>query len=281
MEIIFISFLIAFIISLYAGIYDLRTTEIPEEAPFLLVSFGLFLWFIYSLYTGDISYLLKSISIGLLLTFIGYTLYKFGQWGDGDAALLGGIGFLLPFFPTYNFFPLFYLFLLFLVGAIYSIVYAIVIGVIDNRVRKKLKDSISNIFLKSLIISILITSFVFLLFIGYVWINVFLGSIIKLSIITFVISFIFILFYYYAKIVENTVFIRRIKTSELKVGDVLYHSKKWQGLTKKDIERLKRKKKFVLIKEGVRFGPVFSISLLVSLFLKKWIIMFFPFLMFL
>ncbi len=280
MEIVLLPFSLAFLISLYAGIYDLRTTEIPEDAPFLLVSLGLFLWFAYSLYTGDISYLLKSVSAGTMLSFIGYLLYKLGQWGDGDAALLGGIGFLLPFFPGYNFFPLCYLFLLFVVGAAYTMLYAFVVGILDKRARRRLKLSLPDILLKSFTISLLPACFIPVLAVC-LGISTLIGSLIEFSLLAFGISFILVAFCYYARVVENTAFIKRVHVSKLKVGDVLYRSKTWRGLSKGEINALKRKKRFVLIKEGVRFGPVFPIALLISAWLKNWLIAIFPFLLFL
>ena len=76
---------------------------------------------------------------------------------------------------------------------------------------------------------------------------------------------IYLLYFFvkYAKSIENKAFTRKIPTNKLKLGDVLV-SDKWRGLTKKDINQIKKSKKFVYIKEGIRFAPVFVITVLVT-----------------
>ncbi|HDD46289.1 MAG TPA: hypothetical protein ENG42_02350 [Candidatus Aenigmarchaeota archaeon] len=73
------------------------------------------------------------------------------------------------------------------------------------------------------------------------------------------------LFFYYSKIIDEIVLKKRILTKNLKEGDVLAGSK-WRGLNKKEIAKLRKRKKYVWIKEGVRFAPVFPITMLVTLF---------------
>ncbi len=72
------------------------------------------------------------------------------------------------------------------------------------------------------------------------------------------------LFWRYALAVENNVFKRKVHTSNLKVGDVLI-DEKWLGVTQEDIEKLKKEKDYVMIKDGVRFVPVFAITIVVTL----------------
>ncbi|MCS7106355.1 MAG: hypothetical protein NZ942_03500, partial [Candidatus Aenigmarchaeota archaeon] len=55
--------------------------------------------------------------------------------------------------------------------------------------------------------------------------------------------------------------------SKLKVGDVLAESKLWEGITQKDLIKIKKSgKKYVVIKEGVRFAPAFPLALLFTLY---------------
>jgi hypothetical protein len=71
--------------------------------------------------------------------------------------------------------------------------------------------------------------------------------------------------------------VRKIKTDKLTLGDWLYKDVKvgkkvvkatWDGLTEKDLKLLK-KKKFVYIRYGVQFTPVFLISfILISLIVR-------------
>jgi len=88
---------------------------------------------------------------------------------------------------------------------------------------------------------------------------------------------IFVLPYLYlgAKAVDEVCMVKKISSKKLTEGDWLYESvrignkvikKSWEGLNKKEIELLK-KKKFVLIRQGIPFSPVFLISFLVLVFL--------------
>ena len=71
----------------------------------------------------------------------------------------------------------------------------------------------------------------------------------------------------FARTVENVGFKRRIHISKLKLGDVLLDNKLWEGITEKELKKLKKsRKKFVWIKEGVRFAPTFPIALLFTLY---------------
>jgi hypothetical protein len=81
-----------------------------------------------------------------------------------------------------------------------------------------------------------------------------------------------IVFIRYGRFVEQNLFRKRIPVSKLNVGDVLI-AEKWKGLTQKEISRLRKKGGRVWIKEGVRFAPVFIITLYATLFLGSllWI----------
>jgi prepilin signal peptidase PulO-like enzyme (type II secretory pathway) len=76
-----------------------------------------------------------------------------------------------------------------------------------------------------------------------------------------------ILLWKFVKVVEDVGFKKRISVSKLKVGDVLLESKRWDGITEAELRKIKKSgKKFVTIKTGVRFGPVFSLALLFTFF---------------
>jgi len=63
--------------------------------------------------------------------------------------------------------------------------------------------------------------------------------------------------------------IKKVKISELREGDVLLDFKVWRGITKEEIEDLKRRRvKYVFIKEGVRYAPTFLFSLILLIFEK-------------
>ncbi|MCD6371900.1 MAG: hypothetical protein J7L39_04280, partial [Candidatus Aenigmarchaeota archaeon] len=72
-----------------------------------------------------------------------------------------------------------------------------------------------------------------------------------------------------SKIVDKYGFTRRIHISKLKVGDVLLESEIWKGIDEKELKKVKKSRKYVWIKEGVRFAPVFPISLILTPYIKN------------
>ena len=74
---------------------------------------------------------------------------------------------------------------------------------------------------------------------------------------------------------EEIGFKKRIPISELKVGDVPVDYKVWEGITEKELKKIKRSgRKYIWIKEGVRFAPAFPLALLFTLFFGDAIIWF-------
>ena len=63
---------------------------------------------------------------------------------------------------------------------------------------------------------------------------------------------------------EKHVFKKKIPTSRLRVGDVLDKGN-WVGLTARQIKLLRGRKRYVVIKDGMRFVPVFVIALVLTL----------------
>ncbi|MCD6381373.1 MAG: prepilin peptidase, partial [Candidatus Aenigmarchaeota archaeon] len=116
MQPIDLTFFIALFGSLIAGLWDLKTTEIPEEIPALMTGFGLFIWFIYALSIGNMYPLFLSVIVGTMFLSIGWVFYRMGQWGDGDAAIMASIGYLVPFFPSIPLFSFSFFVNIFIVG---------------------------------------------------------------------------------------------------------------------------------------------------------------------
>ena len=84
-----------------------------------------------------------------------------------------------------------------------------------------------------------------------------------------------LLFLQYARAVESDLFRRKIKAKDLRAGDVLITGK-WRGITQEEIEKLRKKGGEVWIKEGVRFAPVFVITVLVTVFVGSVAHILFP-----
>jgi hypothetical protein len=66
----------------------------------------------------------------------------------------------------------------------------------------------------------------------------------------------------------------RIPTSKLKVDDMIgedipklgIYKRFIRGLKKEEVKKIKRMKKYVTIREGIRYGMVFPITLILTLF---------------
>jgi Flp pilus assembly protein protease CpaA len=266
--------------SILAGIIDLKTTEIPDWIPYSMMVIGVVGNLFKSYLLWSYLPILLSLVVGLLFLGFGFILYYSGQWGGGDAKILSGIGFLLPQFSgTYVFFPfpVSYLFNVFFVGAIYMIGYILVMSLINRKVLfhfiNDFKASIRQLFFLNIgiIVFLIIFSFYMVGYLQFVTVNemfLFGGLVLGMTIGMFTL-------WRFAKTAEEIGFKRKIKVSDLREGDVPDDSKLLEGLTKKQVENIQKSgKKYIVIKEGVRFAPAFPIALLVSVLVGDMIFWF-------
>ncbi len=250
----------------WAGYLDLRYTEFPDWLAYGMIVSALGIRGAFSFIQNDVSIILDSVFVGVVFLGLGLFLYFMKQWGDGDAWLLGALGFLFPtkiFFPsTLAPFPVILLFNLFLISFFYLIVYTSVIGLSRNAVvlefSKKFRKNLDNMFY-SLVTVVGFWSAGVIISSHYISGYRIYPLLLLLPIILFV-----IVFFEYGKVIENNLFRRSISVKSLRVGDVLM-SDKWRGLTEKEIKTLKKKGGKVWIKEGVRFSPVFIITVIITL----------------
>lgn len=251
-----------------AGYWDLKTTEFPDWLPYSMIILALLFRGIFGFLENNWWILGDSVFVGVVFLSLGLLLYFLKQWGDGDAWLLGALGFLFPtssfqintFFPL----PLAILFNFLLISLVYLITYSIYLGIKNREINKRYIDFI----MKQRNKFIILASVFFVVSWGsailmYMLFSLEITKLIQIIILPFILNFI-LFFSYYAKIVEKDLFKRKIKTSELKEGDVILEGK-WRGLTKTEIKQIKKKYKYVWIKEGVRFAPVFIITMLISI----------------
>jgi len=253
---------IALIGSFAAGLYDLKTSNIPDTLCILMIIAGLLLRGFYSLSTGDFSVLINSLLFGGLFLAFGLIMYFTGQWGGGDGELLIAIGVLLPSLSTVKtFFPFSISFFInsFFIGAAYSIIYSLVLSYRN--------PSISKNFFKSVrepLLLIPLGFFLILSIISFFYL--------RLLSVVFFLMFILTLFWKFAKTIEQG-FYKKIPVSKLKVDDMLgediprlkLYKRLIKGLTAGDIKRIKKVKRYVVIKEGIRYGLVFPLTLLFTL----------------
>jgi len=258
----------------YAGYLDLKTTEFPDWLPYIMITLILIIKSVYSLILGDFSILINSLIVGIVFLAIGFALYLSKQWGDGDAWLLGALGFLFPINLVIQTVEIPYfltlLFNFFIVAFIYLVAYSISLGIRSPKTAKKfskdLKKDIKKIVTITIVFAILCVAAVF--YFEYMF-----GIISYYFLLLPVIIFLFLVFIRYGLFVEKNLFKKRIPVSKLRLGDVPVENK-WRCLTEAELKKLKEKGGHIWIKEGVRFAPVFIITLLVTVFFGNLILFF-------
>lgn len=255
---------IAIIGSFAAGFYDLKTSNVPDKVCVSMIILGLIIHTISGIITNDFSNLLYSLLFGGLFAAFGFLMYYTGQWGGGDGELLVVIGILLPKLSLANtYFPFALSFFInsFFIGAIYSIFYSFIITYKNPKIAKSFFKDLKG-FMLIPILFFLCLSILLLL------VSQHLASFVSL------LFFILIIFYKFSKSIEQE-FYKRIPVSKLRVDDMIgediprlkIYKKVIKGLTKEEIRKIKKMKKFVIIKEGIRYGLVFPLTLIFTLFL--------------
>jgi len=277
LELIFLA--VAFIGSVLASLFDLKTTEIPDEIPYVMMAIGIGGNIIKSYLIWSYWPFLLSSLVGLSFLGFGFLMYFMGQWGGGDAKILSSIGFLIPQSPipieTFFPFPLSFFFNVFLVGAGYMILYALFMSIMNKK--------IWSVFMKDLKANarmILISNSFLIVFV--VLVGVFMSKyfepipaldIIYLGIMIILAFFGLFVLWKFVKTVEAIGFKKRIPVSKLRVGDVPVDYKIWEGITENELNKIKKSgKKWIWIKEGVRFAPAFPMALLFTILLGDGII---------
>jgi len=243
-----------------AGLWDLKTTEVPDQIPAIMMIAGISYWFINGAVTDNFMPLAYSLAIGTVLLAAGLVLYKKGQWGGADAWILGAIGYTFPFYNG-SLFILPYIMNFFVVSAAYMVVYAVILGIKNRYVFpifiKDLKKN-RKIFLLPLgFLAFIVALTLYTVSLGF-------AASLSVPLQIFVIVLLLTVFWRYGKVIEERVFKKKIPVSRLRPGDVL-EEMNWVGLTKKQVASIRKKRKFVTIKEGVRFVPVFFLTLAVTL----------------
>lgn len=264
LEVIFLAVL-ALVWIVFATIQDLRTREIANWLNFSLIIFALGFRFFYIFFNevGFGFFYQGLIWFGIMFV-VGNLFYHMRMFAGGDAKLMIALGSVLSFSNSFSvnlkiFGGFFFLFLF--VGAVYGFIYSWVLALkhfasfkkeFSSKVNKNKKIIYSIMFLGILIM--------------------FLGFYFQFFFIIGFLVFLLPYFYFYAKSVDEVCMIKKLNTSKLTEGDWLYKDVKlgkklikasWGGLSKKDIDVIKRKKTSILVRQGIPFTPVFLISFLV------------------
>jgi Flp pilus assembly protein protease CpaA len=256
-----------------ASLWDLKTTEVPDPIPYAMIGIGLSIALIQSFTYWSFSSILDSLIAGSALLAFGALMYFFGQWGGADALILAGVGFLLPKFTKIKLlfpFPFSYLLNVFIIGAVYMIVYALIFTMLNRKIAlsffKEVKASKSILSIGSFGLFVLFIGINYLV-LSFLHLPIQHSFVFKNSLLLLIITLGIYFLLKFVKVVEEVGFKKRIPVSKLKVGDVLAEEKFWKGINEKEIEKIKKSgKKFVWIKEGVRFAPTFFLALIFTLY---------------
>lgn len=262
------------------GYLDLKTTEFPDWMPYAVILSAIVVRSVFAFLLSDFSIITESAIWGLIFLGIGLAMYYTRQWGDGDAWLLGALGFLFPTatgftgmaaaseagigmmaFP----FPVIMLFNFFFISFFYLIAYSLVLGMRTPKVSGQFIHYLKGN-ARSIVISIAAITAVCLALVAYllVQIGVPFSQLIMFMLLPVVFTAL-LMFLHFGKFIEGRLFRRQIKARDLTPGDVPI-SGKWKVLTEKEVRALRRKGGKIWIKEGVRFAPVFIITMLLTLF---------------
>jgi len=253
---------IALVGSLAAGIYDLKTSNIPDSLCIAMIIAGLVIHSVYGFLTGDFNNLINSLMFGGLFLAFSLAMYFTGQWGGGDGELLIAIGVLLPNLTIVNtYFPFAISFFInsFFIGAAYSLIYSIILVYRNDGISKSFFKSINQPPLIMVLLALILLSFASFFYLKF------------LSVIFFL-SFVMVIFWKFAKSIDKG-FYKRIPVSKLKVDDMLgedipklkLYKRLIKGLTKEQVQKIKKNKKYVIVKEGIRYGLTFPLALIFTL----------------
>ncbi|MBU0953016.1 MAG: prepilin peptidase [Nanoarchaeota archaeon] len=251
-----------------AGYKDLTTTEFPDWLPYSVIISALAIRGGYSWFTADWSFLLNSVIVGLAFLGAGLGLYYTKQWGDGDAWLLGALGFLFPDAAGLGIsgtipFPIILLFNFFILAVLYLLTYSLVLGLKNRKLLPKFKKQLCTEAKGIAQIVIVFTVATVVLAVSVATTVAVPPRFYELVIIFPFFLIGILLFVQYGRFIEKYMFHRRIPVAKLREGDVPA-SGRWRVLNKKEIQKLKKRGGTILVKEGVRFAPVFAVTVLVT-----------------
>jgi|SRR3989344_3396910 len=265
-------FLIVFGIIWIIGaiLQDMKRREVDNLWNFSLIGFVLAYRITVSIFLNDYWFALNGL-IGLIIfVLLGNLFYYARLFAGGDAKLMIALGAILPLsyswiinIKIFGFFILLFL----LGGSIYALVYAFCLIIINRKNFKnefgKQWNNYKKLFLIGLIFALVWTLLAFFVSqTGFILI----GLVILL----------FPVLYVFAKAVEESCMIKQVSWNKVTEGDWLYKDVKvvnrliktnWEGVSKKELELIRKNRKKVLIKYGIPFTPSFLFGFVGLLFL--------------
>ena len=179
------------------------------------------------------------------------------HWGGADAWLLAAIAYTIPLYSN-GIFMIDYIFNFLVVSSGYMILYVLVLGVINKGVLSYFIGDIKNNW-KAVVFALVVPWSLLVVFYLMTY-RVISFPLTELLLLTTLL----VLFWRYAKVIDTKVFRKQIPANKLKVGDVM-DDMIWKGMTEEDIAKVKKSRRNVIIKEGVRLIPAFPIALVLTI----------------
>ncbi len=247
---------------IFAIVQDIKTREIANWLNFSLAIFAMGFRFFYSSINNDSFLFFYEGLLGLGLFFLIGNLFYYGKiFAGGDAKLMISLGAVLPLSigiveNLKNFLSFIVIFLV--LGAIYVLFTSVILCI------KNFKD-----FKKEFLFQFKRNKKFFFLVLGFAFFFIALSFIEFLFfVVGLLMLFSFFLFLFSVSI-DETCMVLELLPSKLREGDWLYENikiknqtlkKNWDGLSKKEIDKLIRQGKKVKIRQGIPFSPAFLIG---------------------
>jgi Flp pilus assembly protein protease CpaA len=252
-----VSLLLLFI----ASVQDIRKREVADYVSYSLIAISLILRLIWYVMERDISIIIYTLPSFAGLFGFSYLMYRLGQWGGGDVKLIAGISIVLSdFSQIFNFFVNFTV-----IGVLYGVIYNLAIGF---RRWDKIRDKIKPLWTVVAVTCFILAAVLFLVLPRET-------ALLSAFVVLLVGSA------KYIEVIDKYAFVQDVPVSKLVEGDWIVEEvggvkRRGIGLTKEDIEKLKKKGiKKIKVKEGIPFIPVFFIAMLANIFVGN---LFIPFL---
>ena len=261
-------FAIVAIWSVVAAVQDVRRSEVSNWLNYSLLAIVLAYRAFYAVFNSDVMFFVYGI-LGFFIFFIlGYVFYYTRAFGGGDVKLLYGIGAALPFGSLSDVLSVsfVFVFVLLFIGVLYSLGYSAFL--LRSR-WKGFRESFSSHWKRhrfAAVLSILV-GIAILVFSLYYRVGM-IGGFMFLILVVFPILFIYI------KAVDDNM-TRVVNWRNLQEGDWLEKGvklgkrvikKSVYGLDLEEIALLRKAKKNVLIKQGVKFVPAILLTWIIMVF---------------
>ena len=268
----YLLFTIAIIWLIFASITDLKKREIANWLSFSLLSIALGIRGIFSVMSLKYSYFSYAIFFAFLFFIIANIFYYTKIFAGGDAKLLIALGAVFatkPEFASFDnpfnlAFPVIFLLNNLIVASAYGVLYSSGLA-FENR--SNFLISLKGVYTKNkrARLPILIMALAGI-------ISFFILRYNEILVITAII-FVFPYLYIFVKAVENTCMVKKISANELTEGDWITHQIKVgnktinpsaEGLSKDNLDLLRKHHIKLEVKYGIPFVPVFLITAVIS-----------------